>query len=847
MKKRVLSFLMMATALVSALSSCNDDPNGGINDNDTVTVYATLENQKEWKSGDEVIINGSSYIVAEGETSTVTIEGVTKADKYHAAYNFGSGSLSGTNLTLTVPQSQGEGISVIEPMVASNNNPNLVFKYLLGGLTLNIEGEGKITRVVVSSLEESIAGSGVVDLNFVGSPLLNIAESGSKSITYNCGSNGMTLPAQFTIALPAMTYTAFVVTLYGENGEGMVGSEISGVEILRGENTTQTISYEPNSTTSTYVTATIENDANGSAYAWSNNSIIYVNGVPAPFAGGEGSANGEFGPVSKADLYLASTSSSSANGVSGTTMRISIPTTQGYNDALTALNPAVAKSNNETLAFTYLAGVVNINISGPYMLRKATLAGKNNRRLSGAGVVDMATATPRLALGSDASKTVVADLGTAGLNIESGATLRFVIPAEDYSADGFTLTLEAVTGQTYSMEIEGANVQRNAIATLPSIVWESAQDDNNNLSKLGYANCYMVHTAGEYTFKTRRVDNTPINDIATVDWLWASTVEGQSGNALISNIKYENGTVTFTASAHEGNALLAAFDAAGNIVWSWHIWLTDKPEVYDYQNNSIPQSGGQTDGYYCMDRNLGATDATALGGYETFGLYYQWGRKDPFIGDKQEERSRDNENGGWKENTKTFGNSGSLTVCNSAYSQAKWVSTSTNSTIGTIAYATANPMTFLYSGTGNVANWLDVKGLSSAEKNNICYDPDKSLWRPFQKSNYDPCPVGYQVPRKAMWVALGANAVVTDYKGFVETTDAGAETWFPMAGYRSAHPSDAGSLMSVQNKNGFVELWSSELEVSETAYHFFYSSPTFYAGNGAGWGNGYNVRCVKIY
>ena len=205
---------MMASALVGALSSCtdpNDDINGG--GDKTVTVYATLENQKEWKSGDEVIINGSSYIVTEGETSTITIDGVTKADSYHAAYNFGNGSLNGTNLTLTVPQTQGEGVSVIEPMVASNNNPNLVFKHLLGGLTLNIEGEGKIVRAVISSLDQSVAGSGVVDLNFVGSPMLNIADSGSKSITYNCGSNGALLPAQLTIALPAKSYIGFTVTL----------------------------------------------------------------------------------------------------------------------------------------------------------------------------------------------------------------------------------------------------------------------------------------------------------------------------------------------------------------------------------------------------------------------------------------------------------------------------------------------------------------------------------------------------------------------------------------------------------------------------------------------------------
>ena len=381
MKKNVLSFLMMACILVGALSSCTD-PNEGINSgNETVTVYATLENQKEWKSGDEVVINGSSYIVTEGNTSTITIDGVAKADSYHAAYNFGNGTLNGTDLTLTVPQTQGEGISVIEPMVASNNNPNLVFKHLLGGLTLNIEGEGKIVRAVISSLDKSIAGNGVVDLNFVGSPMLNISDSGSKSITYNCGSNGVSLPTQLTIALPAKSYSGFTVTLYGANDEVMIGSEISGVEILRGDNTSKTITYEPNDTPATYVTATIENDANGNAYVWSSNSTIYVNGIPVPLVGGEGSANGEFGPVSKADLYFASTSSSSANGVSGNTMRISIPTTQSPNDALSALNPAVAKSNNEELALTYLAGVVNVNISGPYMLRKATLAGKNNRRL----------------------------------------------------------------------------------------------------------------------------------------------------------------------------------------------------------------------------------------------------------------------------------------------------------------------------------------------------------------------------------------------------------------------------------------------------------------------------------
>ena len=845
--RRMKNFFYLTLLAVALLFSpaCDTDPAGVDEKNETVTILATLENGREWNAGDEVVINGSKYTVEVGGKSTVSIENVVAADYYYAAYDFGRGSVDGTVLNVELPSIQGPSISTIKPMVASNGTTNLVFKNLLGTLRIKLEGNGSVSRVVISSLDGAIAGQGTANMDFAGAPIVDVASDGNRSITIDLGKQ-VTLPTEVDVVLPAITYSGFSLTAYGADDAVMSGYTIPATEILRGDVRNVVVEFEANTESSVYVTATLENAADGSAHTWSSAAELYVNGTPTFLAGGQGTATADFGPVAEADIYYASTSSASANGMSGSSMRISVPSTQRYNAALSTINPAVAKSTTNNLALEYLGGVATVNISGPHILRSVSLIGKENRRLAGSGVVDMSTNTARLSLNSDASKEIKIDCGTAGVNIENGATFRFVLPADDYS-EGFTLSMLDTNGQPMTVEIAGGVISRNTITALENVVWESEQGDGNNLSKLGYANCYMVHMAGDYSFKTRKVDNTPINNIAKVDWLWVSTVEGVEGNALVSNVKYENNTVTFTASDYKGNALLAAFDAAGQIIWSWHIWMTDKPEVYDYQNNGIPQSGGQTDGYYCMDRNLGATSATILGDYETFGLYYQWGRKDPFIGDKQEERSRDVENGGWKENTKAFGNSGSLTVCNTVYSQAKWVSTSTDSSIGTIAYATANPMTFLYSGTGNVANWLDIKGLTSDEKNSICYDPDKSLWRPFQKSNYDPCPVGYQVPRKAMWVALGVNAVVTDYKGFVDITDAGAEVWYPLAGYRSAHPSDTGSLMSVQNKNGFVELWSSELEASETAYHFFYSSPTFYAGNGSGWGNGYNVRCVKNY
>lgn len=843
MRNRFLFFVAAITAIGGMVVSCEnpqvEEPTGK-----NVTIYATLENGRQWNAGDELVINGATFTASEGGSSTIKIENVAEAENYYAAYDFGSGSIEDTTLALELPATQGASLHAMQPMVASANTPNLVFKNVMGELVLNIEGNGTIKKTTVSSLDVALAGEGTIDLNFAGSPKLKLSDSGSRTVTYDAG-EGVALPAEIAVALPAATYSGFVVTLYGADDEIMSGVEISAAEIRRGEATEVNIAYEPDSVPPTYVTATMEADAFGAAHAWNASSVLYVNGTPVQVADAE---KGEFGPVATAELYIASTSSTSVNGVSGTTMRVSLPTTQGVNAQYAAINPAVAKSTTNNLEFSYLAGVVTIDVQGEHNLRKATLSGKNNRRLSGSGVVDMSTDTPRFSLGNDASKDVIFDCGTSGASLVEGLTLRFVVPAAEY-AEGLTLTLEATTGQTYSIELEGCTVERNAVCEYEAIVWESHQNDGNDLSKLGYANCYMIHGAGDYSFKTRLVDNTPVNGIAKVDWLWASAVEGESGNALISDINYADGLVTFTATGKEGNALLAAFDEAGAILWSWHIWITDMPAVIDFQNNAIPQSGGQTDGYYCMDRNLGATSANRADGYETFGLYYQWGRKDPFIGDKSEERQRDTQNGGWMNVTKPFGNSSALTVCNPAYTEAEWAMVNTTTENGSIAYATAHPMTFL-NGDPNAgkADWVKKDNFESSEWSNIIYDADRSLWRPFQKSNYDPCPVGYQVPRKAMWVSLvSTSCVFTQYEGFEYSAADGQSVWFPLAGYRSAHPSDGGALMSVQNDTGFIKIWSSELEVAETAYCFTFNDPYYNAGAGSAWANGYNVRCVRAY
>ena len=92
-----------------------------------------------------------------------------------------------------------------------------------------------------------------------------------------------------------------------------------------------------------------------------------------------------------------------------------------------------------------------------------------------------------------------------------------------------------------------------------------------------------------------------------------------------------------------GNALVA-LAVQGEIRWSWHLWVTEYNPGADISleelkkgPNNVP--GGNVFRYknYCgdnifMDRNLGANGADKNKPKEAIGMYYQWGRKDPFPG-----------------------------------------------------------------------------------------------------------------------------------------------------------------------------------------------------------------------
>ena len=92
--------------------------------------------------------------------------------------------------------------------------------------------------------------------------------------------------------------------------------------------------------------------------------------------------------------------------------------------------------------------------------------------------------------------------------------------------------------------------------------------------------------------------------------------------------------------------MIAAYDVNDEILWSWHIWVTDyKPDATGNETVLEPSTKRKQKYVYrsdinsfpMMDRNLGALEgytsvpADEVAKSRANGLHYQWGRKDPFL------------------------------------------------------------------------------------------------------------------------------------------------------------------------------------------------------------------------
>ena len=109
------------------------------------------------------------------------------------------------------------------------------------------------------------------------------------------------------------------------------------------------------------------------------------------------------------------------------------------------------------------------------------------------------------------------------------------------------------------------------------------------------ANCYIVTKPGVYRMPAvKGNDKSQKVSAASVEVLWETRSDANVRVGDIVNLTgYDNDNIYFnvkgktSSTVPEGNALIAAKDASGEILWSWHIWVTSvMPEDQVYKNGA---------------------------------------------------------------------------------------------------------------------------------------------------------------------------------------------------------------------------------------------------------------------
>lgn len=221
------------------------------------------------------------------------------------------------------------------------------------------------------------------------------------------------------------------------------------------------------------------------------------------------------------------------------------------------------------------------------------------------------------------------------------------------------------------------------------------------------ANCYVISAAGAYKFPALKGNSEDAaGEVfgASIVWETYNNAEEVTPNSVIAAVDFENNWIYFKTpeTLKAGNALIAAKDAQDKIIWSWHIWIP-ATAIESNTYGGIYSSA-------LMDRNLGALVAatTTSVPVESFGLHYEWGRKDPFVGARG--------------------------IADNNFAKVSGEATSIGYGMS-LAESIANPVKYgVYTEADSWGNWLTPH--------------DSNHWQNSAKTIYDPCPKGYRVPKR---------------------------------------------------------------------------------------------------
>lgn len=438
------------------------------------------------------------------------------------------------------------------------------------------------------------------------------------------------------------------------------------------------------------------------------------------------------------------------------------------------------------------------------------------------GTGDGYTTTPV----STVSGTVVCDGATpnriyipGGVNFTEGFIIRFV--------KGGSIVKQVSTPTAVSIGVGYYYDLGDVSAYLKDYVAPTTHDSSINmtgataLDDSGTANCYIVDGSDDdnaskvFTFKAYKGNSTDgVGTVASAEILWETwnntgTVTAKSVIAAVDFDKQGDKdyyTIVFKmpATLHAGNAVIAAKNAIGEILWSWHIWV---PETAITTVNEANFSSKLT-----MSRNLGALVDAVAGSpapVGSFGLLYEWGRKDPFPG------------------LGTATGTTAVTVATAA-----GVSFAYQSTRLTMLESIQAPTTFAYSS----GSWTPEATATTA---------DGTLWGETTKTVNDPCPQGYMLPQRSssdFWKGTEMKDVSGFSDNSVNASFVLGSLVFPLAGY--IDNSSEAQKKAGQRSIVWSGRWDSGTQNAYGFYAYLDSDGPSFKRTAIARSRGGSVRCV---
>lgn len=320
-------------------------------------------------------------------------------------------------------------------------------------------------------------------------------------------------------------------------------------------------------------------------------------------------------------------------------------------------------------------------------------------------------------------------------------------------------------------------------------VYMDKEGDETNKYPYGGGNCWVVpkNKTKDITYiftalegRSNDPAGTTVGDVPKkAEVVWQIDDNGNNCNNLIKGVTYSSSSdnqVRFTVgSGQTGNAIIAVTSISGTILWSWHIWVVS--------DNSFLLKPKSISGIYVagfMDRNLGAADVV---GPTSYGLLYQWGRKDPLR----------------RDNTYTAGPVA-------------------------ISVAIQHPGTF-YTSTSS-SPW--------------CSDAYyRAFWSDTQAGvmlKYNPCPKGWTLPTRTQYNSIISKGKIKDNTCVFPCTDFSNLYFVPGGGKHQLYG-------AVRADGSVGSYWSSTAETGLNAYGFSFFDDVSVTSSESS--EGRSVRCIR--